>query len=86
MERQGAFLAHSGIVIGVGINGLHLNAAVGILGPLGVAYNEVVDGVCILPAYGAHHTGLGHLGGDVAGQEGALVLGVGDVQHIGHRR
>ena len=22
----------------------------------------------------------------VAGQEGALVLGVGDVQHIGHRR
>ena len=82
VQGDGALLAQGGVVIAAGIVGLHADVGVVVFRALLVAHDEVVDGVGILAAHGADDAALGDGGGDIARQEGALILGVGDVQHI----
>ncbi len=62
-----------------------LDALVVVFGALLIADDKVVDGVAVLTADGADRTGLGQGRCNVARQEGAFVLGVGDVQQVLHR-
>ena len=86
MQSLGALLALCGVVIVVGVVGLDLDAAAllsrVILSALLVADDEVVDGVGVLAADCADDAAVRHCGRDVAREEGALVLGVGDVQDV----
>ena len=89
MQSQRAFLALCGVVIGAGVvlhdvHGLAVLRAV-VLRALRVADDKVVDGVAVLAADGTDRAALGHGGRDVAREERALILGVGDVQHVGDR-
>ena len=86
MQSLGALLALCGVVIVVGVVGLDLDAAAlfgrVVLGALLVADDEVVDGVGVLAADRADDAAVRHRSRDVTREEGALVLGVGDVQDV----
>ena len=52
---------------------------------MGIAHDKVINGVRVLAAYGTDNAGFRHFGGNIARQERALVLGIGDIQHIVYR-